>query len=233
MTEELDRRAVFGVALAAGAMLSLSQAAHAQAQAPAASEPAPRPLPFGPRDVTGLSERLLVSHRDNNYSGAVSRFGAISAQLRDLDFASAPGFVVNGLKREQLIALNSMILHEVYFDGFAGDARAPGARLGARIETDFGSFSRWRDEFSAMGKALGGGSGWVLLTWSPRLGRLINTWAADHAMSAADGRVLAALDMYEHAYAMDYGARAGAYVDAYMAALRWGAADAAFARNGG
>ena len=231
MTEELDRRAVFGVAFAAGAALSLPQAAHAQT--PAASALEPRPLPFDPRGVAGLSERLLVSHHDNNYAGAVHRLGAIGAQLSELDFASAPGFVVNGLKREELIALNSMILHEIYFDGFVGHARAPGEALGAQIERDFGSFARWRDEFSAMGKALGGGSGWVLLTWSPRLGRLINSWAADHAMTAADGRVLAALDMYEHAYAMDYGARAGAYVDAYMAALRWGAADAVFARAGG
>lgn len=79
-----------------------------------------------------------------------------------------------------------------------------------------------------MGKAQGGGSGWVLLTWSPRLARLTNTWAADHTMTAADGTVLVALDMYEHAYAIDYDARAGAYVDAFMGALRWDAANAAF-----
>ena len=228
MTKNLDRRTVFGVAVALGAALSLPQRSHAQSR----HAPEPRQLPFDPRGVEGLSERLLVSHHDNNYAGAVRRLGSIDSQLSELG-ASAPSFMLNGLKREQLIALNSMILHEVYFDGFSGDGRAPGAALGARIETDFGSFARWRDEFAAMGKALGGGSGWVLLTWSPRLGRLINTWAADHAMTAADGCVLAALDMYEHAYAMDYGAGAGAYVDAYMTALRWGAADAAFARAEG
>ncbi|MBV8406666.1 MAG: superoxide dismutase, partial [Alphaproteobacteria bacterium] len=66
-----------------------------------------------------------------------------------------------------------------------------------------------------------GGSGWVLLAWSPRDKRLINTWAADHTMNLANGRPVLALDMYEHAYAMDYGARAAAYVDAVMQAIKW------------
>jgi Fe-Mn family superoxide dismutase len=81
-----------------------------------------------------------------------------------------------------------------------------------------------------MGKALGGGSGWVLLVWSPRDDRLVNQWAADHTMTLAAGTPLVALDMYEHAYHMDYGAKAGAYVDAYMAALSWRAANDAFAK---
>jgi Fe-Mn family superoxide dismutase len=237
MNEGIDRRTAVNAALAAGAALTLEGSAMAQT-APPAPPPAYqiRPLPFDPRRVAGLSERMLVSHHDNNYAGAVRRLGAIQAQLAALDFAAAPGFLLNGLKREELIALNSMILHEIYFAGLAGDARAPNARLGARIERDFGSFERWRAEFAAMGKALGGGSGWALLTWSPRAGRLVNTWAADHTMTGADGTVLVALDMYEHAYAIDYGAGAGAYVDAFMTALRWDGADRAFAalpRDGG
>jgi Fe-Mn family superoxide dismutase len=228
MSADFDRRAALGVALAAGAALSCQGNAMAQTP-PSPSAYEPRGLPFDPRAVAGLSERMLTSHHENNYTGAVRRLGAIQAQLRTLDYASAPGFHINGLKREELIALNSMILHEVYFGGLAGRARAPGAALGAQIERDFGSFARWQSEFSAMGKAQGGGSGWVLLTWSPRANRLLNTWAADHTMTGADGAVLAALDMYEHAYAIDYGARAGPYVDAFMAALRWSHADATFA----
>ena len=104
----------------------------------------------------------------------------------------------------------------------------PSRTLAERIESDFGSEVRWRAEFSAMGKALGGGSGWVLLTWSPRLGRLNNQWAFDHTMTMADGHPLIALDMYEHAYHMDFGARAGFYVDACMAALNWNGASRRF-----
>lgn len=132
--------------------------------------------------------------------------------------------MLNGLKREELIAWNSMILHELYFAGLGKPVR-PGTRLAAAIERDFGSFAGWAAEFSAMGKALGGGSGWVLLMWSSRDARLVNQWAADHTMTLAGGTPLLALDMYEHAYAMDYGAKAAAYVDAYMAAINWSHAD--------
>lgn len=187
----------------------------------------PAPLPFDPASISGLSERLLKSHHEKNYTGAVKRLGAIQTRLAALDPAAEPGFALNGLKREELIALNSAILHEVYFAGLSGK-REPGKALRQRIDSDFGSFDRWRAEFAAMGKALGGGSGWVLLTWSPRAGRLMNVWAADHTMTAADGAVLVALDMYEHAYAMDYGADAGAYVGAFMNALAWDRADNAF-----
>ena len=107
----------------------------------------------------------------------------------------------------------------------------PGAALSAAIERDFGGDARWRSEFSGMGKALGGGSGWVVLTWSHRDGRLVNSWAADHTMSLAGGTPLLALDMYEHAYAMDYGAKAAGYVDAFMATVNWSNADAVFARS--
>ena len=83
------------------------------------------------------------------------------------------------------------------------------------------SLARWKAEFSATGKALGGGSGWVLLTWSPRDKRLVNSWAADHTMTCPSGRPILALDMYEHAYHMDYGAKAAAYVDGFMQGIRW------------
>ena len=173
-----------------------------------------------PSRLKGLSERLIVSHYENNYGGAVKRLNAIGEQLASLDFASAPVFVVNGLKREQLIAMNSMILHELYFDGL-GARGDPGAALSDAIGRDFGSLERWRAEFTAMGKALGGGSGWVLLTYSRRDGQLLNQWAADHTHSIADATPILALDMYEHSYHMDYGAKAAAYVDAFMENINW------------
>ncbi len=209
-----------GVALAAGAT-------GAMAQAPPKVEYAIKKLPFDPSKIKGLSEKLLVSHWENNYSGAVKRLNAITAQLASLDMASAPVFVVNGLKREELIAANSMIIHELYFDGLGGEGDPKGA-LAEAMTRDFGSVARWMAEFAAVGKALGGGSGWVMLTWSPRDKRLVNTWAADHTMTLANGRPILALDMYEHAYAMDYGAKAAAYVDAIMQAIRWDNAAALF-----
>jgi superoxide dismutase len=126
-----------------------------------------KPLSCDPSRIKGMSEKLIVSHYENNYGGAVKRLNLIEEQLAGLDFAKAPGFLLNGLKREQLIAANSMILHELFFDGL-GEESGPGSELKAALERDFGSFERWRAEFTAMGKALGGGSGWVLLSWSPR-----------------------------------------------------------------
>src|SRR5262245_18271719 len=80
-----------------------------------------KPLSCEPKKLKGLSETLIVSHWENNYGGAVKRLNAITAHLAELDFSKAPVFVVNGLKREELIAMNSMILHELYFDGLGGN----------------------------------------------------------------------------------------------------------------
>ena len=79
-----------------------------------------KPLSLDPKSIHGISEKVLVSHYENNYVGAVKRLNAIGTQLAELDFAKAPNFVINGLKREELVAANSMILHEIYFDGLGG-----------------------------------------------------------------------------------------------------------------
>ena len=167
-----------------------------------------------------MSERLIVSHYENNYGGAVNRLNAITAQLSELDFAKTPGFMINGLKREELMANNSMILHELFFASL-GDERAPEGALRDALVHDCGSVDRWHTQFSAMGKAQGGGSGWVLLTSSLRDRKLINQWAMDHTTTLAGGRPILALDMYEHSYHMDYGASAAAYVHAFMATINW------------
>jgi superoxide dismutase, Fe-Mn family len=179
-----------------------------------------KPLPCDPKQIKGMSERLILSHHENNYGGAVNRLNAITAQLAQLDFATAPGFVINGLKREELMASNSMILHELFFASL-GEEGEPEGGLREALVRDFGNLDRWRAEFSAMGKAQGGGSGWVLLTWSRRDRKLVNQWAMDHTTTLAGGQPILALDMYEHSYHIDYGARAAAYVDAFMAAINW------------
>ena len=119
-----------------------------------------KPLSCVPGKLKGLSEQLIVSHYENNYGGAVKRLNALTAQLESLDFGTAPVFVINGLKREELIASNSMILHELYFDSL-GSRGEPDKALQGALGRDFGSLERWQSQFAAMGKALGGGSGWV------------------------------------------------------------------------
>jgi Fe-Mn family superoxide dismutase len=178
-------------------------------------------LPFEPATLSGLSEKLIRSHHQNNYGGAVKRLNAIRGKLRELPFATAPVFEINGLKREELIATNSMLLHELYFDCLGAGTEAMVPAMALALQANFGSVDRWREEFVAMGKALGGGSGWVLLVFQPRDGTLVNQWAADHTHAVAGGVPILALDMYEHAYHMDFGAAAGQYVDAFMGNIHW------------
>jgi len=186
-----------------------------------------KPLACDPKSINGMSEKIIVSHYENNYGGAVKRLNAITQKLAELDWASAPVFVVNGLKREELVASNSMILHELFFDSLG--ASAASADFQAQIEKDFGGMDKWAAQFSAMGKAQGGGSGWVLLAWSRRDNKLINTWAADHTCNLAGATPILALDMYEHSYHMDFGAAAAKYVDAFMNNLNLAAASAKLA----
>ena len=179
------------------------------------------PLPFDPRGLHGLSERLLASHHQNNYSGAVRRLNAIRTQLSTLPLASTRGYQLNGLKREELIASNSMSLHELYFSSLGGDGKTMEPACALALQANFGSAERWREEFVAVGKALAGGSGWVLLTFQPREGTLVNIWGAEHTHALAGGVPILALDMYEHAYHIDFGANAGDYVEAFMANIDW------------
>lgn len=179
------------------------------------------PLPYAPGAIPGLSERLLSSHHQNNYGGAVKRLNAIRAQLAATPFATTPGYQLNGLKREELIAANSLLLHELYFASLGGDGQTMEPAMRLALDANFGGLERWREQFGACAKALGGGSGWMLLVFNPREGTLVNQWAADHTHVLAGGTPLLALDMYEHAYHLDYGAMAGAYVDACLAAINW------------
>jgi Fe-Mn family superoxide dismutase len=177
--------------------------------------------------LNGLSTRLIESHYENNYGGALRRLNAISEKLATLDFATTPGYIINGLKREELIALNSTLLHELYFASLGGDGK-PTAALAEALARDFGSVDRWQSEVIAMGKALAGGSGWVVLVYLPRDRRLVNQYASEHSQAVAGGSPILALDMYEHAYHIDFGANAAAYVDAFMRNVDWKAVESRY-----
>ncbi|MDP2333168.1 MAG: Fe-Mn family superoxide dismutase [Reyranella sp.] len=219
MTDIPRRSLAVGAGLLAGAM-----ALDGHAQVPGivtVPKFAPKPMTFNPDKVPGLSANLLRSHHANNYAGTVAKLNATTEELAKLDFAKAPVLAVSGLKREEHIAYNSTILHELYFDGIAEAPTQPSGLLAQAIARDFGHLDRCKAEFAATGKALAGGSGWVILAHSPRDKRLFIHWAADHSMAPASGVPLLAMDMYEHAYHMDYGADAAKYIDAFMKAIKW------------
>ena len=229
MSSQRSRREVLG-ALGAGAALAVGPGVSAQATAPVAADAAPpafqghhepRPLTFDPAKQKGLSEKLLRSHWENNYGGAVRALNTVEqrlgALLKDQD---APAFLYGDLKREELVRTGSVVLHEHYFANLGGDGKASGSALDL-VKRAFGSYETWETEFKRTANALGGGSGWVVLAYNLHSGEAHNYWAWDHMHNAVMGAPLLVLDMYEHAYHMDFGAAAARYVDAFMDNVNW------------
>ena len=182
---------------------------------------APAPLPFAAKALNGISEKLIQSHWQNNYTGAVTALNLVRGRLKQaLGDANTPAYVYNGLKREQLLRTGSVVLHEFYFGNLGGDGKAA-ADLRTRIAASFGSFDTWESEFRKIGQGLGGGSGWVVLGFNQKLKLLENYWMADHATAPADTAPILVMDMYEHAYQMDFGAAAAKYIDAFFSNINW------------
>jgi len=179
----------------------------------------PKPLPFDPAKLRGLSEKLLRSHHENNYTGAVKRLNLIQQQVGHLP-KDAPPYQMGSLKREELIATNSMLLHEFYFGNLGGDGKASGTIV-EMIKAHYGSLETWEQEFRQTGLSLGGGSGWVVLAFDPHEKAAHTYWLWDHTHSLGWGTPLLVMDMYEHAYAMDYGANAHGYIDAFFQNVNW------------
>ena len=180
------------------------------------------PIPVRPWTLNGISERMLVSHYENNYGAAVRTLNAVRRDIAELD-ERVPAYRLRALKREELIAAGSVALHELYFGNLGGEGNKMPEAIAALLEEHFASVAAWRREFVAGAQSLAGGSGWMLLTYSRREQRFWNQIAADHTQSAIDSTPVLALDMYEHAYHIDFGANAAAYIDAFMRNVNWAA----------
>jgi len=179
----------------------------------------PKPLPFDAAKLDGLSEKLITSHHQNNYGGAVKRLNLIQQQLGALPKDAAP-YQMGSLKREELIAANSMLLHEAYFGNLGGAGSADG-EVAAALKASYGTLEAWEQDFRLTGMSLAGGSGWVIASYDPRSQEVHNWWAFDHTHGLAGGTPALVMDMYEHSYHMDYGANAKGYVDAFFKNVKW------------
>lgn len=223
--KKLSRREVLGAGVAAGAgLLTLPQLGEAQTDVvpPAfAGKHQPKPLPFDPTKLNGISEKLIRSHHENNYTGAVKALNVVEQHLAGLGKQTdLPPYFYGDLKREELMRTGSVVLHEHYFANLGGNGKADG-KARKLIEQWFGSFENWESEFKRTGNALSGGSGWAILAWNNHTRELHNYWAADHSTNSPFSTPVLVLDMYEHAYQMDYGAAAAKYVDAFMLNVNW------------
>jgi len=178
------------------------------------------PIPRKPYALNWLPERLVVSHYEKDYGGAVRTLNGLRDRLSALDPSLVTPAELRALKREELSAMGSVILHELYFVNLGGDGKVP-AVVTAALERSFGGIQQWRREFVAVARSLAGGSGWVVLSYSPYDGRLYNHIAVDHANAMVGAVPILVLDMYEHAYHLEFGANAAAYVDAFMRVIEW------------
>lgn len=230
---EFDRRAALGTFGLGMAAIASSGAIAGDAPVAAlafAGNRKPLPLPFDPTRLIGLSEKLLRSHYDNNYLGSLKTLnmlaGRLAAAMSDAEF---PAIIYGGLKREELHRTGSVILHELYFGALGGDGAAAGD-IRAVLATNWGSYEAWEAEFRRTAMSLAGGSGWCVLAYNLHSASLHNYWAWDHMHQPAASVPLLALDMYEHAFHMDYGTAAARYVDAFMANLDWQEIDRRYRR---
>ena len=187
-----------------------------------------QPLPCRPWTLNGIAPRLIESHYENNYGTELNRLNALSEQLAALDVGTTSPDDLGRMKRDQIQLLNSTLLHELYFASLGGDGRVLPGIISAAIDRDFGSVARWRAEFVALATALSGGSGWLTLVYVPRDARLINQTAVDHSQAVSGGIPILALDMYEHAFHIEFGANAQAYIAAYMRNIDWAAVQARY-----
>jgi len=180
------------------------------------------PIPVRPWTLNGLSERMIVSHYENHYGDAVRALNAVSGELAAVDVGT-PGYRLRALKRDELMALGAIELHELYFGNLGGEGNKIPEDIRATLEEHFGTVAAWRREFVGLAQSLAGGSGWVVLGWSRRQRRLYNYIADDDTQTGIDTAPVLVLDMYEHAYHIDFGANATAYVDAFMRNVDWAA----------
>src|SRR5258708_16351253 len=187
------------------------------------------PLFCRPWTLNNMSPRLIESHYEHNYGAALNRLNSVTDELEALDVKTTPAQVISRLSREQTTLLNATLLHELYFASLGGDGRNLPDTIASALARDFGSIDRWRHECIALAEALTGDSGWILLTCVPRHARLTNHSASDHAESIAGGIPILALDKYEHAYHIEYGANTTAYIAAFMRNIHWAAVAARYA----
>jgi len=180
-------------------------------------------------DKPGLSLKMLKEHF-KLYEGYVKKTNEIQEKIEKADKSEANGVysTIGELKRQETFAVNGMKLHEVYFGHLNGDG-VPKGELVAMIEKDFGSMEAWKTDMVATGICA---RGWAILAFDYRDNRLHNYGSDAHNIGAVWGAIpLIVLDVYEHAYAMDYGVNRKDYLDAFFKNLDWDFANAIAAEH--
>lgn len=173
------------------------------------------------KGLEGISENQISQHRDILYAGYVNKLNEIEDRLKTVDITKANQVFseFRGLKADETFALNGVILHELYFENLGGKSLKPAGRLSDLIAKEFGSFEKWADNFKACGMAA---RGWVVLGINTYDGRLHNYCLDSHCDKVPFNCIpILVVDVYEHAYFLDYGAKRPPYIEAFMKNIEW------------
>jgi Fe-Mn family superoxide dismutase len=221
----LNRRQFLTLAGVGGVMWTAGRASVSPAQT---GQPASGP--YQPKDFTnllgmeGFSETLLKNHF-TLYQGYVTHTNRLTDTMNQMLKDGKTHTEYAELKRRFGWEFNGMRLHEYYFEnlGGKGDLDRTG-KLFRRISDDFGSFEAWEKDFKAVGAMRG--IGWAVLYQDPVNGRLMNFWINEHDVGhPAGGTPILILDVFEHAFMIDYGLRRADYIGAFFKNIHWRAVE--------
>jgi Fe-Mn family superoxide dismutase len=171
-------------------------------------------------ELDGISRETIEAHY-KLYQGYVAKRNEILGKLAEVDLASANQVYsdVRSLKVDLTFAIGGIKNHEVYFEHLGGNGGAPDGTIGELIARDFGSADAWRADLKATGM---GGRGWAWTAYDWDEGRLFNYIGdAQNTFPIWNAAPLVALDVYEHAYFLDYQTDRASYIDAFFANLDW------------
>ncbi|MCW2276897.1 superoxide dismutase [Heliophilum fasciatum] len=180
-------------------------------------------MPFQPKwlQLQGISARQIREHFEILYRGYVATVNRIRTDLRTVSRENVnPRYSsYREMKVEETFNLDGVILHELYFENLTAPGEQPAPALRQAIETDFGSFDAWEKDFRAAAAA---SRGWAMLAYDYRSGALHNFLADAHNVGIVQSSYpLLLIDVYEHAYFIDYGANRGPYINAFFQNIDW------------
>jgi Fe-Mn family superoxide dismutase len=182
-----------------------------------------KPLKFDPKSLRGISEKQITLHHDKHYAGYVAGRNKIIEILQKGELEH-----IRELKKNESHNASGQYLHEIYFDNLGGQGGMPSGALLAQLNKDFGSYENWKKELLA---CAGAARGWVLLCfdWSDR--KLHNYVVDFHDEGAVWGASpIMALDLWEHAYYIDYGPDKSKYIEAFFNSIDWKNVEERFSR---
>jgi superoxide dismutase, Fe-Mn family len=171
-------------------------------------------------ELDGISRESVEAHY-KLYQGYIAKRNEILGRLDGVDLSAANQVYsdIRALKVDLTFAIGGIKNHEIYFEHLGGNGGDPDGPFGQLVERDFGSVAAWRDDLKATGMA-GRGWAWTAYDWDE--GRLFNYIGdTQNSYPIWNATPLVALDVYEHAYFLDYQTDRASYIDAFFANLDW------------